>query len=71
MRSAKAQKRWVKRVESMPDTVNPLPENQYAAFTTVVCPEEKWSWRRKRMAESTYASVFEAIARDVGSEIFL
>jgi hypothetical protein len=61
LRSAKAQKRWVKRVESMLDTGNPLPGNQYKAFKTVVCPAEKWSWRTKRKVESTYGSVFEAI----------
>ena len=60
LRSAKAQNRWVKRVESMLDTGNPLPGNQYAACTTV-CPAEKWSWRRKRRVEKTYGSVLEAI----------
>jgi hypothetical protein len=58
LRSAKAQKRWVKRVESMLDTGNPLLGNQYAAFTTA-CPAEKWSWRRKRRVENIYARIFE------------
>jgi hypothetical protein len=61
-RSAKAQNRWVKRVESMLDTGNPLPEYQYAAFTAV-CPAEKWSWRRKRRVEDKNARIFEAIER--------
>ena len=50
LRSAKAQNRWVNRLESMLDAGNPLPENQYADFTTV-CPAEKCSWRRKSIVE--------------------
>ena len=49
-RSAKAQNRWVKSVESMPETDNPVPGNQYAAFTSA-CPAENCSWRRKSRVE--------------------
>ena len=53
LRSAKAQNRWVKRVEFMLDANNPLSGNQYAPFTTV-CPAEKWSWRRKRRVQIAF-----------------
>ena len=47
-RSAKAQNRWVKSVESMPETDNPVPGNQYAAFTR---EKKNCNWRRKRRVE--------------------
>ena len=59
-RSAKAQNRWVKSVESMLETDNPEPEYQYAAFTSV-CPAENCSWRRKMRVEKIWGRDLEAI----------
>lgn len=47
-RSANAQKRWVKSVESMSEAARPASEYQYPPLTTVVCAEENVSWSRIR-----------------------